>query len=919
MTLNTNLTGLETLEVLGQSAAGIPANAPFTTTTQAIADLGAADGSLGYVVWQPSDPTGATNMASELEAFVAAHQGFTVRVPDDATVLLNNAFKTVTTGNAFLDFGLSTVLYDHATNNDAAIYLDNTANASAAVTVNSIANATINGDATITQLTLASTLSVNRFDWLAFYTSNANPAQSGGVLGEIFQAFNDESSLVVSATRVLNRFSQYSTGMTARVLDATRKVNITGGTFTANGNPESHSITARADGIRISGYVDPIVTNVTFKAPWSIGIRFVCNAAPKWRNITYENIGNMANFNGFTYGISLYAMNDCADGRQIVVRNGRHAAITTDGNSSSTTTWYLKGIPTNGVIDGVHGYNCNGALVDTHPEGDSMHYTNINSYFNYQDADITPNFSGVCAQLRCANSRISNVYVSGGTNGVKITAVDHGFTDHVYIDNLFIKDTTKGAATDSDIGINIFDQSALANKRNVYLNKASFFNVGNCIFLGRTAPLFIEGAAVAVGCAKWIDNGEGSQLKVTAPVHLDYSNNTRTAPYKCNEMRSSLSLGGASAIYLVEPIVTRGSAATPSEFFTQHDTTANKTYWAPTVIDDNPGAQAALLLISAGSTTMVQATTVSRLNGAYAGNPVIFQEITVDGTIWANPTGATRVSGYMIGPGGGGGGGARVVATGTGGAGGGAGCFLPFEFDPSKLPATVTVNIGAVGTGGAGATSNGNPGTIGVAAGNVTFGTLLTAYGGGAGSGGQTATNSGGGGGGGPRAAGSNGASGAGGAGGTGGGGSGGNGTVGSSNNTGYTGGSGGAGCAIASGTASIAGSGTFVPPGGSAGGGVLTGTAQVGAAGVGGPMYTTAINGGAIAGGPGDTPTNITASPIGACGGGGGGNGAGVGGAAGSSVGYGAGGSGGGAAIGGNGGAGASGAPGLVRVWTYF
>ena len=34
-------------------------------------------------------------------------------------------------------------------------------------------------------------------------------------------------------------------------------------------------------------------------------------------------------------------------GHRLVVRNGRHAGFTTDGNSSNSGTWYNKGIPTN--------------------------------------------------------------------------------------------------------------------------------------------------------------------------------------------------------------------------------------------------------------------------------------------------------------------------------------------------------------------------------------------------------------------------------------------------------------------------------------------------------------------------------------------------------------------------------------------
>lgn len=318
-----------------------------------------------------------------------------IKVPDNAVITLKNAFKTVTTGNVFIDFGKATILYDSATSGDAAIFLDNAANASNGKTVNSIALATVNNDATVTQLTLANTLSGQRFDWYAFYTDNANPAKSGGYLGGIFQGFSDEASLVITATRKLIRHAQYSSNMQIRKLDATRRVHLKGGRLTANGNTESHAITTRSKGIVIQGFVDAFVQDITFDQPWAQCVQFVACAAPRWDNITVLNVGNMAAYNGYIYGVQVYGMNDCADGRNIVVRNGRHAGFTTNGNSASSNTWSQRGIPTNFVIDGVHGYNCNASVVDTHEEGDGGHITNVTNYFPYQDEDIAPNFSGI--------------------------------------------------------------------------------------------------------------------------------------------------------------------------------------------------------------------------------------------------------------------------------------------------------------------------------------------------------------------------------------------------------------------------------------------------------------------------------------------------------------------------------------------
>lgn len=563
-------------------------------------------------VWLPSDMTGATDMTTELEAFVAANQGYTVKVPDSATILLKNAFKLVTTGHILLDFGQATILYDHSTSSDFAIYCTNVANAGAETAVASLALATVNNDATVSQVTLSTTASGSRFDWFALYSTDANPAKSGGFLGEIFQLLAAESSLVLTATRVLNRHAFYTAGLNVRKLDASRRVDIRGGIFRANGDTEDQSITARATAIYVLGFVYPSVTGVMFDRPWSTGLRFQACAGPQF-SYTIKDVGNLADYNGYTYGCTLYGMNDAAYGYNIRSFNCRHG-FTTDGNSGNTTTWYNKGIPTNGTIDGMKGTNCHGSVCDTHEEGDNFHFTNISGYYSYQDADISPNYSGAVCVSRCSRSRFSNIFCYGGTNAVKVTAVDHGFEDHIYIDNLHVRSTTKGAAADSDIGINIGDQSSLTNKRHVHLSNAVFDDVGKCVVVSRSAK-FTCGNVLASRIKTWLDASEAAECLILGDVTLDFRNSTRTAQYNCNVVRSSLTLGGATVIYMRKPVILKGDNANkPTSFFGESDTNATKTVYAPGIVEYNPSAVTSTQLYATAQTTFSIPTTMKDLN-----------------------------------------------------------------------------------------------------------------------------------------------------------------------------------------------------------------------------------------------------------------------------------------------------------------
>lgn len=263
--------------------------------------------------------------------------------------------------------------------------------------------------------------------------------------------------------------------------------------------------------------------------------------------------------------------------------------------------------------------------------------------------------------------------------------------------------------------------------------------------------------------------------------------------------------------------------------------------------------------------------------------------------------------------GGGGGSGNRAdtgVASSTGGSGGGGGQYTYRFFKASDLSSTVSVTIGSGGTGGAAVTSNDTAGNNGVAGGNSSFGSYLTAYGGGGGLGAAVGSNSSGGAGGSAYGAGS-GATGA-------------NttadrafsaGSGGSSTgaNNGYGGANGGGD--VAGGAGSAGGASIYAGAGGGAGGCYDKDFTIARAGGAGGAQIISGTSGGA---GGAATGAAGTAGANGAGGGGGGGrNGAGGAGGAGSQPG-GGGGGGAGSPNGSSSGAGGVGGSGYAKIYTW-
>jgi hypothetical protein len=283
--------------------------------------------------------------------------------------------------------------------------------------------------------------------------------------------------------------------------------------------------------------------------------------------------------------------------------------------------------------------------------------------------------------------------------------------------------------------------------------------------------------------------------------------------------------------------------------------------------------------------------------GAKAAQAQVDVYSTAGTFTWTKPANAKSVHVALF-SGGGGGGSGRKTPSGTAGSGGGGGAGGNYSeriLQAALLGESVSVTVGAGGQGGAAVTTNpvgGTNGNVGIVGGNSSFGTFVTAFGGGPGGFGTITTG----------AAGSNTAN---------------------SVRAMFLGGAGNTGNLTAGGAGTGAGTGAA----GGGGGGGIAATPAASAGGNGGTSYYFLsggqASGGAAPGGNGGVGPSVATNQAANGGGGAGGASSITGNAGNGGTGglYGGGGGGGGAALVdiGNSGAGGNGAPGIVVVTTYF
>ena len=555
-----------------------------------------------YAVFTNYDKIGATDASLALEQFIAANPNKIVKFPSGSLIKLEN-FGTrgglSGTENILLDFTGVTILQS---NNIPCIDLSNTDNASAEVVVSSLINETVNSTSPSTEITIGTTLNAQRFDWLAVYSNDANPSQSGGIMGEIVSVLENETGLKINTAGYMARPTLFSTAMRARKLDKSRKLDIRGGTWVADGNTFDPSITSAQPTIRFTAFCDYYISDMLFDSQWGQAVMPRCCGGGIIERMVFIDSENMGSSTRYSYGVVTYGMNAYPTVRNIVARNARHSAFTTDGDGSNTTSWFRKGNTTYHKVSNIDGYNSRGTLVDEHAEAGYGIYEGIRE--NQSGSGSVTNFSGSLMQIRGYKTTLRNfTSVGGGTRGIKVDATNHGLTDNVIsISQGIIRDKRNSNGT--GIAIDLEDQSGIANKMSIEIDNVIINNCDLAIKSGIQTPLKTNDVTIN-RCTTGVDAYPGSTVRRSGSRY-DFSGmaSGQTYPVK---LRADATYNGSKVIEITDPQIIKGTNANqPLHYFDETGAeTQLRTYYARNLIEHNPSNVTPTRIVEAGELYLV--------------------------------------------------------------------------------------------------------------------------------------------------------------------------------------------------------------------------------------------------------------------------------------------------------------------------
>lgn len=566
------------------------------------------------VFWVPSSST--RNMARELELVITSNPDCEIHISADTILLegFGTGFTTIPT-KIHVVAKSTTILQNE---DSRCIDINNAVNASAEYSVSAIAddNTLHTGNLFSTKITLTAASSAEAHDIIAVYSSDAYPGSSGVEMGEAAQLVKDEQSgNNLYTTGNLSLTEHFTAGNTkVRILDKTRRFIWEGGRFKSNGDADDSTKTSRQECIRLIGYVDQEVKEAEFDAPWAQMIWFQCSARGRITDCKSYDVLNNAkddtgavSVQGFSYGAYFYGMNwgHVVDG--FTAYNGRHPAYTS-GSDASPSQWYEKGYPTKCTIKNVTGYNCYGALIDTHEEGADHTFINCIAYSSYEDQ--RESFDGRLGQSRAVRDTFINCHAFYGCGGISVDNINHNLSSGpnvVRLENCsfsYIKNNGESARA-----IDV-DNQATTGRTKLELHNVSFYDCDKGIEVGKNTELsYYNLNFVRVDeCILARDGSVSYGTNITADfINTSYSSLSKVWVVYSNDADTYVTCLGNN-------VVIKDTANLPREWFNEGDSSANTKYiWHGGITDcktvDSTAAASATLSKQSGATTFTNRTT----------------------------------------------------------------------------------------------------------------------------------------------------------------------------------------------------------------------------------------------------------------------------------------------------------------------
>lgn len=457
---------------------------------------------------------------------------------------------------------------------------------------------------------------------------------SHGLAAEGFTIHSINAGNKVNIYGRLQYAGRYRTNVQMRCLDDTYKVEISGITFTTRGDANTNTSTAtRAPAVLLRGLVNPVVRDSQFEYPFEAAMRTEGSSGGRYfNNVTRYGINNPS-LKQYTYGTYFYGVNwnHVVDG--YTQQQGRHA-ITTDAisNANTSAVWYWRGVPHDITAMNIACKTSDGTCIDEHPEGFNLVFKNVDCT-RAQKGSITVDstITGACIQSRSLNPIYENVTVSGGTRGLSITQVDHGFSNKILVDGFTVRDlsstlTSGGGGEWNDAGVDADSQAFSNSVTTLILRNMKCINVGTCISAGVKNNVIVDGlytwntdTIVAAREGSRVDLF-GSQIYDFRAKNADgtttlersrYGTSSSDANYAC-AIRGDASYGPGACYWHSQIKLFKETPFAPYAVVYQRSTGGGAVrYYLANGIEENKDAGVATTLLNNGSVVAATDVTVS--------------------------------------------------------------------------------------------------------------------------------------------------------------------------------------------------------------------------------------------------------------------------------------------------------------------